>query len=71
MCVLWVCDALASHRELSGTSSMATEGNITRQGQMKDEGQCCRIRAGRMREGQDAEGEQEIARPGETDRQGK
>lgn len=52
MCVyvyVLVCvynDALGSHRGHSETSSTATEGTVVRQGQMKDAGECCRIRAG-------------------------
>lgn len=42
-----VCnDASASHRGHSEASSMATEGIVVQQGQMKDSGECCRIRAG-------------------------
>lgn len=35
-----------SHRGHSKACSMATEGIAVRQGQMKDAGECCRIRAG-------------------------
>lgn len=46
MCVS--SESSASHRGHSGTSSMATEGIVARQGQMKDAGECCRIRAGSL-----------------------
>lgn len=38
-----------------------------RQGQMKDGGECCRMRAGSWSEGRAAEGEQKIAQPRETE----
>lgn len=41
-------EALVSHRRHSGTSSMATKGIVACQGQMKDTGECCRIRAGSL-----------------------
>lgn len=41
-------DASASHRGHSGTSSTATEGIVAHEGQMKDGGECCRIRAGSL-----------------------
>lgn len=71
VCELCVCVLragwAANHREHGGSSSMATQGRAARQGQMKDAGECCRMRAGSWSEGRAAEGEQKIAQPRETE----
>ncbi|TNN88885.1 hypothetical protein EYF80_000763 [Liparis tanakae] len=47
---------------------MASEGSLAHQGQLKDAGECCRIRAC-LSEGHAAKGEQKIAQLRETERQ--
>lgn len=65
---VFVCacnDALSSW----SYNSVASEGTVVRQGQMKDVDECCRIRAESLSEGRAAEGEQKIAQLRETERQ--